>query len=88
MANHRNSKPEHARVVSTAPEVLEMIAVMVGTGALMPTVRRWKLQFMENCVAGIIRDKTRKPGMPPARHRAERTRAIRTPNRAPETALA
>ena len=91
MANDRNSRPERARVVSTEPEILEIIAIMVGTGALMPTIRRWKLQCMEECVAGLIRDKTREAGMPPARHRAEsarRTRAIRTPNRVPETALA
>ena len=64
-----------------------MIAVTAGTDALKPTVRCRQLQFMEEGV-DFLRGKTRKPGMPPARHCAEsvgRMRTIRAPNRNPET---
>src|SRR3712207_3032369 len=35
------------------------------TGLPRPSVRRWRERFAQEGVAGLLRDKTRKPGTPP-----------------------
>jgi hypothetical protein len=66
---------EQARVISVAEAARGIILATAegcGTAEIMrraevskPCVWRWQERFMREGVAGLVRDKTRKPGLPP-----------------------
>src|SRR5436305_9675878 len=64
----RNSPQKHvwrARVVLAAAEGLGTNGIVRRTGKSKPRVRPWRARFAAEGVAGLLRDKTRKPGTPP-----------------------
>src|SRR3954447_22611381 len=64
----RNSPQKHvwrARIVLAAAEGLGASAPVRRTGKSKPCVRRWWERFTREGVAGVLRDKTRKPGRAP-----------------------
>lgn len=63
--NRPRKHAERARVVlaSAAPVTVQQVADAVGVSR--PMVWRWQQRFAETGVAGLLRDKTRKPGTPP-----------------------
>jgi transposase len=68
----RNRPQKHvqrARIVLLSSERLTVMDVAARSGASRPSVWRWQQRFAEEGVAGLLRDKTRKPGkapLPPA----------------------
>jgi len=70
-----------ARIVLLSADGLGTQAIMRATGKSKNCVWRWQERFMEEGVAGLLRDKTRPPGKPPlSRERvAEIVRLTRTP---------
>ncbi len=64
----RNSRQKHvwrAKVVLAAADGHGTTAIGRRTGLSRPSVRRWRERFAQEGVAGLLRDKTRKPGTPP-----------------------
>lgn len=64
----RNTPQKHvwrARIVLLSADGLGTMAIMRQTGQSKPTVWRWQKRFMEEGVAGLLRDKTRPPGRKP-----------------------
>ena len=64
----RNSPQKHvwrAKVVLAAAEGHGTAATARHAGLSRPSVRRWRERFTQEGVAGLLRDKTRKPGTPP-----------------------
>ena len=64
----RNSPQKHvwrARVVLAAADGHGTTAIGRRTGLSRPSVRRWRERFAQEGIAGLLRDKTRKPGTPP-----------------------
>jgi hypothetical protein len=64
----RNSPQKHvwrAKVALAAADGLGTAAVGRRAGLSRPSVRRWRERFAQEGVAGLLRDKTRKPGTPP-----------------------
>src|SRR5215510_1104768 len=58
----RNSPQKH---VWRARIILATAEIMRRAGVSKPCVWRWQERFMREGVAGLLRDKTRKPGLPP-----------------------
>jgi transposase len=64
----RNSPQKHvwrARIVLAAADGHGTAAIGRRVGVSAPTVQRWRERFVREGVAGLLRDKSRKPGTPP-----------------------
>src|SRR5438309_1687691 len=64
----RNSRQKHvwrARIVLATAEGCGTVEITRRTGKSKPRVWRWQELFMREGVAGLLRDKTRKPGRAP-----------------------
>jgi transposase len=64
----RNSLQKHvwrARVILATAEGCGTAEIMRRAGVSKPCVWRWQERFMREGVVGLLRDKTRKPGLPP-----------------------
>ena len=64
----RNSPQKHvwrARIVLATAEGCGTAEIMRRAGVSKPCVWRWQERFMREGVAGLLREKTRKPGLPP-----------------------
>jgi hypothetical protein len=64
----RNSPQKHvwrARIILATAEGCGTAEIMRRAGVSKPCVWRWQARFMREGVAGLLRDKTRKPGLPP-----------------------
>ena len=64
----RNSRQKHvwrAQIILATAEGCGTAAIMRRAGISKPCVWRWQERFMREGVAGLLRDKTRKPGLPP-----------------------
>ena len=64
----RNSPQKHvwrARIILATGEGCGTAEVMRRAGVSKPCVWRWQERFMREGVAGLLHDKTRKPGLPP-----------------------
>src|SRR4051794_13663289 len=64
----RNSPQKHvwrARGALVAADGHGTVAIGCRAGLSTPSVRRWRERFAQEGVAGLLRDKTRKPGTPP-----------------------
>jgi transposase len=68
VAADRNSRQKHvwrARIILATAEGCGTAEIMRRAGVSKPCVWRWQERFMREGVAGLLRDKTRKPGLPP-----------------------
>src|SRR5437763_8722949 len=68
IAADRNSLQKHAwraRIVLATADGCGTVEIMRRTGKSKPCVWRWQERFMREGVAGLLRDKTRKPGKAP-----------------------
>ena len=68
VAADRNSPQKHvwrARIILATAEGCGTAEIMRRAGVSKPSVWRWQRRFMEAGVDGLLRDKTRKPGLPP-----------------------
>ena len=64
----RNSPQKHVRraqIILATAEGCGTAEIMRRAGVSKPCVWRWQERFMREGVAGLLRDKTRKPGLPP-----------------------
>ena len=64
----RNSPQKHvwrARIILATAEGCGTAEIMRRAGVSKPCVWRWQERFMREGVAGLLHDKTRKPGLPP-----------------------
>ena len=64
----RNSAQKHvwrARIILATAEGCGTAEIMRRAGVSKPCVWRWQERFMHEGVAGLLHDKTRKPGLPP-----------------------
>src|SRR3954452_498928 len=64
----RNSPQKHvwrARIILATGEGCGTAEIMRRAGVSKPSVWRCQRRFMEAGVDGLLRDKTRKPGLPP-----------------------
>jgi hypothetical protein len=64
----RNSRQKHvwrARIVLATAEGRGTAEIMRRAGKSKPCVWRWQERFMRGGVLGLLRDKTRRPGLPP-----------------------
>src|SRR6516165_3862971 len=64
----RNSPQKHvwrARIILATAEGRGTTEIMRHAGVSKPWVWRWQERFMRQGVAGLLREKTRKPGPPP-----------------------
>src|SRR6516164_1707883 len=64
----RNSPQKHvwrARIILATAEVCGTAEIMRRAGVSKPCEWRWQERFMREGVAGLLREKTRKPGLPP-----------------------
>src|ERR687893_666894 len=64
----RNSPQKHvwrAKVALAAADGHGTTAIGRRTGLSRPSVRRWRERFVQEGLAGLLRDKTRRPGTPP-----------------------
>jgi hypothetical protein len=64
----RNSPQKHvwrAKVALAAADGHGTAAIGRRAGLSRPSVRRWRERFVQESVAGLLQDKTRKPGTPP-----------------------
>src|SRR5262249_46284821 len=64
----RNRSQKHvwrAQIILATAEGCGTAEVMRRAGVSKPCVWRWQERFMREGVAGLLRDKTRKPGLPP-----------------------
>src|SRR4051794_7843623 len=65
---NRNSPRKHvrrARIILAAGEGCGTAEVMRRVGVSKPSVWRWQRRFLDAGVDVLLRDKTRKPGLPP-----------------------
>ena len=63
----RNSSQKHvwrARIILATAEGYGTAEIMRRAGVSKPCVWRWQERFMREGFAGVLRDKTRKPGLP------------------------
>src|SRR5918993_3517903 len=63
-----NSRQKHvwrARIVLATADGCGTAEIVRRTGKSKPCVWRWQERFMREGVAGLLRDKTRRPGIPP-----------------------
>ena len=68
VAADRNSPQKHvwrARIILATAEGCGTAEIMRRAAVSKPCVWRWQERFMREGVAGLLRDKTRKPGLPP-----------------------
>jgi Homeodomain-like domain len=68
VAADRNSPQKHvwrARIILATAEGCGAAEIMRRAAVSKPCVWRWQERFMREGVAGLLRDKTRKPGLPP-----------------------
>ena len=68
IAADRNSRQKHAwraRIILATAEGCGTVEITRRTGKSKPCVWRWQERFMREGVAGLLRDKTRKPGKAP-----------------------
>ena len=68
VAADRNSPQKHAwraRIILATAEGHGTAEIMRRAGVSKPSVWRWQRRFMEAGVDGLLRDRTRKPGLPP-----------------------
>src|SRR4051794_33261346 len=66
----RNSRQKHvwrARIVLATADGCGTVEITRRTGKSKPCVWRWQERFTREGVAGLLRDKTRKPGRAPLR---------------------
>src|SRR6266849_3779683 len=64
----RNSPQKHvwrARIILATAGGCGAAEIMRRAGVSKPCVGRWQERFMREGVAGLLREKTRKPGLPP-----------------------
>jgi hypothetical protein len=64
----RNSRQKHvwrARIILATAQSCGTAEIMRRAEVSKPCVWRWQERFMREGVAGLVRDKTRKPGLPP-----------------------
>jgi len=64
----RNSPQKHvwrARIILATAEGCGTAEIMRRAGVSKPCVWRWQERFMREGVSGLLREKTRKPGLPP-----------------------
>ena len=64
----RNSRQKHvwrARIILATADGLGTNEVIRRAGVSKPCVWRWQERFMREGVAGLLRDRTRRPGIPP-----------------------
>src|SRR3712207_747574 len=64
----RNTPQKHvwrARIVLATADGCGTAEIMRRSGKSKPCVWRWQERFMREGVPGLLRDKTRKPGLPP-----------------------
>jgi transposase len=64
----RNSPQKHvwrARIILASDEGCGTAEIMRRAGVSKPSVWRWQQRFMEAGIDGLLRDKTRKPGLAP-----------------------
>jgi len=64
----RNSRQKHvwrARIILATAEGCRTAEIMRRSGVSKPCVWRWQERFMREGVAGLLHDKTRRPGLPP-----------------------
>ena len=64
----RNSRQKHvwrAQIILATAEGCGTAEIMRRAGVSKPCVWRWQERFMRESVAGLSRDKTRKPDLPP-----------------------
>ena len=54
-----------ARIILATAEGCGTAEIMRRAGVSKPCVWRWQERFMREGVAGLLREKTRKPGLPP-----------------------
>ena len=69
VAADRNSPQKHvwrARIILATAEGCGTAEIMRRTGVSKPSVWRWQERFMREGVAGLLREKARKPGLSPA----------------------
>ena len=67
----RGSPQKHvwrARIVLLTADGLGTVAIMAATGKSKTCVWRWQERFMVEGVDGLLRDKTRPPGIAPLEH--------------------
>src|SRR6516164_8818809 len=68
IAGDRNAPQKHvwrAKIILATADGCGTAEVMRRSGKAKPVVWRWQERFMKEGVAGLTRDKTRKPGKPP-----------------------
>ncbi len=68
LVSDRNTPQKHvwrARIVLLSGERLGTMAIMRQVGKSKPTVWRWRERFLEEGVAGLLRDRDRGSGRPP-----------------------
>ena len=68
IAADRNSRQKHAwraRIILATADGFGTLAITRRTGKSKPCVWRWQERFMREGVAGLLRDKGRKPGKAP-----------------------
>jgi hypothetical protein len=68
IAADRNSRQKHAwraRIVLATADGLGTNEIVRRTGKSKPCVWRWQERFLREGVPGLLRDRTRKPGIPP-----------------------
>src|SRR3954447_1905042 len=64
----RSSPQKHgwrARIILAKGEGCGTAEIMRRAGVSKPSVWRWQRRFMEAGVGGLLRDRTRRPGLPP-----------------------
>ena len=63
--NSRQKQVWRARIILATAEGCGTAEIMRRAGVSKPCVWRWQERFMREGVVGLLRDKTRKPGLPP-----------------------
>jgi hypothetical protein len=68
IVGNRNAPQKHvwrAKIILATADGCGTAEIMRRSGKAKPVVWRWQARFMAEGVAGLTRDKTRKPGKPP-----------------------
>ena len=56
---------QRAQIILRSAERLPVLEIAKRVGVSRPTVWRWQQRFAEEGIEGLLRDKTRPPGIPP-----------------------
>jgi DNA invertase Pin-like site-specific DNA recombinase len=56
---------QRAQIILLSAELLPVLEIAKRVGVSRPTVWRWQQRFAEEGIEGLLRDKTRPPGIPP-----------------------